>query len=341
MKRRHLWLGVAAVAALSAWLWLRDANPSTKDIQKMSSYTEKMTTHCVGRFLIDVPQKATLSEGSYGLRIASLKTKTISPLPQAELLRKLDAALTQRAAMLAHQPRELGDETKFFARYQPSGNTHSIRYAKGDGDEVMDGYVVTDGRVFELQTSAIGEGRIKELNDFLLEVAPTLRARENSEIPTTPGFCFNGGLVTMNPKRGENASWGWTLDGHPDVYFGISIRSNGDKVEPGRLDREVEVIKELGELISDVRTLRKRRLLVGGMKAQEWSVVLTGDALEYNLEIEIPSAPNDNAAPSITMSLRAGGHNKDGKVAPSLTEGEALALWDAVVPTLRLRPGAF
>ena len=340
MNRRHLWLGVAAVAALSAWLWLRDVNPSTKDIQKMSTHTEKMTTHCVGRFLIDVPQKATMSEGSYEFEIASLKTKTTSPLPQAELLRKLDAELTQRAAGLARPPTELGDKTKFHGRYQPSASTRSIYFSDSGDKSKMDGYVVTDGRIFELQTNTNDDNDVKELNDFLIELAPTLRARETAEIPATPGFCFGGGLTSMNPKRGENVSWGWDLEGHPDVHFGLSIRTNGNEVKPGIVDREAEILKELGTLISGVKTLRKQRLLVGGMKAQEWSRVLTGEALVYNLQIDIPGGPNDNAAPSITLSLRVGGHNKDGYVAPSLSEGEALALWDAVVPTLRLRPGA-
>jgi hypothetical protein len=49
--------------------------------------------------------------------------------------------------------------------------------------------------------------------------------------------------------------------------------------------------------------------------------------------------PNSNATPAITLSLTVGGHGKDGYVAPSSTEGEALALWDAIVKTLRLRPG--
>lgn len=138
MNRRHLWLGVAAVAALSAWLWLRDVNPSTKDLQKMSTHTEKMITHCVGRFLIDVPQKATMSEGSYEFEIASLKTKTTSPPPQADLLRKLDAELTQRAAGLARPPTELGDKTKFHGRYQPSASTRSIYFSDSGDKSKMD-----------------------------------------------------------------------------------------------------------------------------------------------------------------------------------------------------------
>ncbi len=350
MKTTHqlAWLGVAAATALGAWLWLRDATPSTKDIQKMSTYTEQMTTHCVGRFLIDVPQKATISEGAYGLRIASLKTKTSSALPQLTLLRHLDSEMAQRKEFLLATPiptaANFFDKTKFHAAYQPSANTRSIRYTNKDGDTKMDGYVVVNGRVFELQTGANGEGRVAEFNDFLVELGPSLRAREASEIPTTPGACFNGGFTSMNPKRGERVSWGWELDGHPDVYFGVSMSTNGGKVDPGILDRETDILKELGQYVSDIRNIRKQRLLVNGMKAQEWSrldIGSEGDGKKlYEFQIDIPGLPNNNAAPFISISLTVGGHGEKGYISPSLTEGEALALWDAVIKTLRLRPGA-
>jgi hypothetical protein len=338
--RRLVWLGVAVTIVLSAWLWLRDANPSTKDIQKMSTYTEKMTTHCVGRFLIDVPQKATVSEGSYELQIASLKTKKTASLPQQTLLSNLASELTQRQEVLSIPRTAYNDSTKFHATYQPSANTRSIRYTTKSGDAVMDGYVVMDTRVFELHTNANDENDVQEFNNFLIEIAPTLRAREASEIPTTPGACFNGGLTSMNPKRGENVSWSWDLEGHPDVSFGVSMSTNDDKVGPGILDREATIMAVLGGAAGQIKNLRKRRIEIGGMKAQEWSRAPQGKKPEYNLELEIPGLPNSNAAPAITLSLTVGGSGKDGYVAPSLSEGEALALWDAVVQTLRLRPGA-
>jgi Tle cognate immunity protein 4 C-terminal domain/Tle cognate immunity protein 4 N-terminal domain len=338
-----VFLAVAGVG-LSAWLWLRDATSSTKDIQKMSTYTEQMTTHCVGRFLIDVPQKATTSEGAYGLRIASLKTKKAVALPQATLLSQLDAEIAQRKEFLSAAPAPTAenffDKTKFHATYQPSTNARSIRYTNKDGDTKMDGYVVVNSRVFELQTGANGEARVAAFNDFLTELAPTLRARETSEIPSTPGACFNGGFTSMNPKRGERVSWSWDLDGHPDVSFGVSMSTNNDSVDPGVMDREAEILKDLGQYVDGLRILRKRHLVVGEMNAQEWSHIQTGDKTEYNFQIDIPGLPNNNAAPFIKLSLTVGGYGPNGYAPPSLTEGEALALWDAVLKTLRLRPGA-
>ena len=55
-------------------------------------------------------------------------------------------------------------------------------------------------------------------------------------------------------------------------------------------------------------------------------MVSTDQEPKFNFKIEIPGRPNDNAAPNISLSLRVGGSGRDGYVAPSLTEGEALAL---------------
>jgi hypothetical protein len=39
--------------------------------------------------------------------------------------------------------------------------------------------------------------------------------------------------------------------------------------------------------------------------------------------------------------MEVGGYGEGGYHPPTLTTGEALALWDAVIKTLRPRPGAF
>lgn len=305
----------------------------------MNTFTDNMATHCVGRFLIDAPQQATKPGGSYELQIATLETHTASQLNSTSLLASVDALLAQRVAYLQSPSGPLDPKKKFFALYQPQPNVRSIRYGI-DGDIDMDGYVVIDGRIFLLKTSAIGEARTQLFNNFLVEVAPTLRARQPMEIPSGPGACFDGGLTTMNPTKGENVSWSWHLNGHPDVRFGISTRSNDSKVKPGILDREASAMAVLGSAASEMRSLRKRRFEIAGMKAQEWSVAFLGDQPTYNLNIEIPGLPNSNAAPSIEIEMNVGGHMKGGYVPPSLTEGEALALWDALVKTLRLRPGS-
>lgn len=349
--RRPLLIAAVAATALAAtaWLWPHNTQPSQQDTQTMKTFTENMTTHCVGRFLIDAPIGADTGEGSYGFQIAAIKPIQKSTQPVEDRVQRLDRELAGRVAAQATWKSGYGKPLDPAQVFSPRPEVRSIRYGKPDSDDEssdkMDGYVVRPGGMFVFNTSAIADERVKEFNDFLTEIAPTLSLRENSSIPTQRGFCFDDGFIAMNPKRGESVEWGWSLPGHPKVYFGLSARTNDDKVGPGVLDREAGILKEIqaavgADAMGTLRTLRKRRFDLNGMAAQEWLTEITDDAPEYQFDLEIPGKPNDLGNPRFSLSLKVGGSSIKGHVKPSLTTGEAIALWDAVIQTLRLRPGA-
>lgn len=344
LTRQHKWLAVAGVAVLALWLWLRDAQPSAHDIKTMQAFTQNMKTHCVGRFLIDVPSAVSDVSGSYETQIASVEVNSRSAKPALDVLQDLDAELQRRALALRGQTAGWKNEARFLGLTSTGVSGRVLHYLTDDPqpEGVAEGYVARDGGAFLFKTSAFRPEHVTELSNFLAEIEPHLHIRADDGIPKTPGFCINGGLIATNPKRGENVNgWGWTLPGHEDVYFGFSSRTNGDTVERGLVDREATILKEAGAvLMGKIKTIRKARYDIGGMQAQEWSIETTDDAPEYHFDIEIPGKPNDNASPSIGLSMRVGGYGKGGYIKPSLTRGEALALWDAVIRTLRLRPGA-
>lgn len=349
--RRPLLIAAVAAAALSAtaWLWPHNMQPSQQDTQTMKTFTENMTTHCVGRFLIDAPIGADTGEGSYGFQIAAIKPIQKSTQPIEDRVQRLDRELAARVAAQATWKSGYGKPLDPAQVFSPRPDVRSIRYGKPDSDDEgsdkMDGYVVRPGGMFVFNTSAIADERVKEFNDFLTEIAPALSVRENSSIPTQRGFCFDNGFIAMNPKRGERIGWGWDLPGHPGVSFGFGTTTNDDKVGEGILDREGASLKELQAAVglaamANIKTLRKRRFDLNGMAAQEELVEITDAKPEYQFNLEIPGKPNDLANPRITMSLQVGNFSKGGRDKPSLTTGEAIALWDAVIHTLRLRPGA-
>lgn len=336
--KRFLLIGLALCAAL-LWFKFRDIHPSSKDIQTMQTFTDKMQTYCVGRFLIDVPHQATEIRGNYGLRLAKVETQTISHESQEVLLRRLDNQLAAEERALTGQKTYDG-KALFLGRFQPSQNIRSIWFGKDDIHNQLESYIVTEGRVFKFEGGGRNQESVKAMHQHLIDVANNLTPREALEIPNTPGFCIDGGFIKMNPKQGERAGWHWTLPGHPDVDFGMATSTNGEKVESGYLDRESGIIAEYGKLMSEVTILRKRRFLIDGMAAQEYSLSLGKQEPSIELMIEIPGKSNDNAAPRISISMSVGGQGEGGYIKPSLTEGEALALFDAVIATLRLRPDA-
>jgi Tle cognate immunity protein 4 C-terminal domain len=345
LQRAHQGLAALGVLAVALWLWQRDAQPSSKDLKTMEQHTQNMRTMCVGRFLIDMPGGVQDASGSYGIRIASVEVLKRPQASASELARALDRDLAQGVADLRKQAPTPEGISRFIDLRQVGPFARALHYFDNDAFSPRgkaDGYVARDNALFLFKTSAYEEAHVKELTDFLQQVEPTLSARADHEVPTSAGFCIDGGLVGLNPKQGENVNnWGWKLPGHPDVKFSFQSRTNNAKVGPGIVDRQSDITKHLAGMANQIKDLRIRRLDVNGMKAQEWLSAIKDDQPEYQFDLEIPGKPNDNADPFIILSMQVGGRvgGRD-PVPPSLTEGEALALWDAVVRSLRLRPGA-
>lgn len=348
--KRNVLLALTGTAiAVMVGLASRSAQPSEQEARKMNTFTQNMQTYCVGRFLIGAPQEATPREGTYGFRIAEIRPAQKSTVPVDERLRGLDRALAERVSAQLTWKDGYGDPMGPAQVFKPEFNIRSIWFGKAgagykDSDR-MEGFVVRPDGNFEFETNATTVKRVQEFNDLLIEIAPTLSVRHNNVIPTQSGFCFSNGFAALHPKHGEGVEWGWALSSYPGVRFGLRIKSNTDILKEGILDREAGILKSIEQALgkeapSTIQTLRKRRFDLDGMAAQEWLKELRGPSTEYEFTLDIPGKPNDLANPFITLSLRVGDLNKKGDVKPSLTPGEAIALWDAVIQTLRLRPGA-
>lgn len=349
-RRRTFALTLAAIAATALiLLWPSNAQPSQQDIQAMKTFTDNMTTHCVGRFLIAAPKSDIDAKGNYGFQIAKIKPLRKTRVPVQDRLGLLDAELARRVEAQSTWQSLYKKPLQPAVRAAPQANIRSIWYGEpntGDNESIMiDGYVLSQDSDFLFYASAFDASDAAEFNAFLVELAPALSIRDNATIPTSPGFCFDNGFIAMKPARGESAAWGWRLPGHADVRFNLRLHTNAKTIPQGILDREGAILKNFEVLVgkdeaSRIKTLRKRRFDLNGMAAQEWLKELRGSSTEYEFSLDIPGKLNDLANPSMSLTLRVGDLNKKGDIKPSLTHGEAIALWDAVIQTLRLRPGA-
>ena len=309
----------------------------------MQAFTDRMKTYGVGRFLIDAPATVSDASGNYETQIASVEARPSPYKSAASVLQALDLQLQQREADLRSQPLSPRSSSRFLGLSKGGAAVRVLYYLTPgiEPDGKADGFVARDGGVFFFQTNANDEEDVKTLLNYLVEIELSLTMLASGEIPRTPGFCVGNGLIATNPKRGENVNgWAWTLPGHPELSFGISTSTNDAKARPAMLDREAGILSEVAPFLKHIKTLRKRRFDLNGMAAQEWLVETTDDAPEYHFDIEIPGRPNDNAHPFIKVNMTVGGSGENGYMKPSLSVGESLALWDALIQTLRLRPGA-
>ena len=177
------------------------------------------------------------------------------------------------------------------------------------------------------------------------------RGLADGEVPAEQGVCIANGFVRGPASEKEDVEISYQLKDAEDVYF--TFHSMGDlKQENELLDRGAAIEANLKTV--EGRTLRKGSRKLKGLDAQEWlltrkdeAVMLHDFTLEANSKTASATTPvlildflNGVRVPHLPLTTEESATLKPLPNA-TLTEAESVALWDAVTPSLRPRPGAF
>jgi hypothetical protein len=172
------------------------------------------------------------------------------------------------------------------------------------------------------------------------ELSREWRQIPSSEMPAGIGYVVDDAILADKDLNLESWRMVIQLSGKPDVSFIITSYTQ-KKVEPGLRDRAGGVLAALLGTVAGVAQLRNRQRPVGPIQADEILVAGTRDGKRtYGFKWEAPGKADSLAEPNLNVSLQVGESvyltNKE-----SFANDEgALELWDAVVSSLRLRPGA-
>lgn len=211
-----------------------------------------------------------------------------------------------------------------------------------------EGYVWSNNTMF-IVTPLAPDDQAAEAVLNARDVFPRIEGRANTEIPKQAGFCFDGGIVTGQQKFNESATAYFERPSTPGgLIFGIEMRP-GVPSDDKLLDRVSGLKQALGSLISHTHTLRSRERPLAGMDGQELllKINLNGtDAYDFMWEFKGVLSPDGEPMRVITPHARLElsiGEQKDTNaeyVGSTLSEEEAIELWDAILNSFRLRPGA-
>ena len=315
--------------------------------------TNKMTTVCLGRFLVDMPDEARLE-----LARPRIDGFDISSFDEPEADFKV--RLGQREARLRAAPDRLGGNK----------NLESVRELKTENGVVgkifVHGRTVTEGtqaRGLELEryryegvaVEALvhGQGMSFDLSagDYdpaLIEDLPKLVAKlvpnPDNRPPTEPGFCVNRAWFRdpLTADQGEQIMMYARLPSHPDVEF-MAILAAGNKPAPqSLLERTAEA--EAGLTLFEkkrISSLRAAPRAISGILGDEVLTRVTelNDAIVYTFWWEVDGTEDDVLVPHVVFKMYAGKGEK-GPVPSSLSQEAALALWDKISSSIRLRPTA-
>lgn len=310
--------------------------------EKIGIIFEKTKVVCFGRFIMNVPVNVDVVYGKAAIdgnvgfhkgkakEIPDILTARISEI-ERERSKLPDYSLSgfplAGSVMEGVVP---GQKTVFGIRDSVSYRIHS--------------YIPVGKDLFIYDTNAFPE---KDEIPFINNIANKLRHRDELEVPSEPGICVESGFLPVDPTF-ESISIGLRFRDFPDVHISIDMRKNQDYLMgEGGLKESRESAKTsaeaigLGGFFSRIKVLRESKRQLGVWKGEE---ILTrrpsykNETDAHEFRFFSLGAVNDAAHPMFDIQLDSGVKgNLKAKVEPSVTDEEAIALWDRILPTIRLR----
>lgn len=367
MRDKHLVLaGVLLVLILFAFFARQPTTPTltAKEALKMNVIAAKMTPRCFGRYLIDLPESFVLNtQGEHEISGVTIDIKSLS---EAEF----DRALEARKRELESQTLFNEPDTATLKEIIPLPNRRGVIFdrAKNQSNNVFRTLELMDwrdGYQIKMQIAARDRSYSKEKYPdgavltttpekmaTLLKVYQRTRPR-GDEIPSGQGTCIVNGFVAGPASGTESIRFFYDLNNVDDTYFTLATLA-GPRDYDTLLNRMNFVTPAL--LAGGGNLIRKGRLhheLPGEevlyMAPDEHSEIST---LKFLYEDTRRGAGIRN--PSVNVEMRVGTRKPEPNIEapthheyptpilkPSLSETEAVYLWDKVIPTLRTRPSAF
>ena len=297
-------------------------------------------TYCLGRFLIDLPNDAEIVAQTAEYRWDKIK---VERQPSAQAFQEMIAEREKKLRETKHEK-------------EPSLLKHISRSDGGNSVAMVFWETPKTAYVYETEAfkwqkgnryllkGAAGDDRALSKAEKMNLSLSELRYRDPKEIPTEPGFCFEQGFFAGEPAMPhyEYAYVHFRLKAHPDVIVTVSTETAMKEGEEGLLDRLERKSKELAliELFKKIRTLRRGSHPVGEIAAEEdLTSVPTGETFATHIfRWESAGKLKQLYAPEVTVKFESGKINIGGYSAPSVTDKQAIELFDSIVNSIRVRP---
>lgn len=318
---------------------------------RLQTLFEKTKILCFGRYAMEVPYEAQLIAGnavlSGGIEVVSggLEKAKIRSGEKIKNLKFED----ETAEIIYNGPGPITDswQLRYFAD----------KYKKERNAVFFDTYISKGDITFALDDSIAKGENENMVVARQLERAKSLRLRAADEVPTEPGFCVEHGFMPGDRYgESEQINAGIYLPSLPDVTFSVSSNQNAymdyDKEEFDKIKRaELSLLARIkgaqamqGERYPKREVLREGRRDVQHWKGEE-SLIRRPDGT-HDFEWAFVGTPRDVANPSefnVVLFSKVKANMVGAAKKASVTDDEAVALWDKLLSGLKFRvkvPGA-
>ena len=300
--------------------------------------TQNWKTHCFGRNLVRLPVNAKIGQ-RYDIGAKPFIYQ--AGLTAEEAHRQASV----REAELRSQKHKLAGNSLRERIPMDGGSAALLYYDFEDKTEFLTAeawFVDVSAAKVWTRKSDIASEREARAKAFLQRLARTIRGRAPDEIPTTPGFCVEQGIVGNSEFQVEGYDVYVSSSAMPHVSLHISSTVVGEPLSK-LLDRAPSGIAKLAQVASGTRTLRSRDRALDGIAGQELLLRMSAEGTRVHyFRWESPGVPESLTQPHVSFELTTLIPDDNGKFHDSYfkTDEEALAFWDAVLASFRIRPGA-
>ncbi len=307
---------------------------------------EKTKPVCFGRFVVDVPMRTQVLAGPQAFG------------PYMEALPNEVQSLGRRATDARNKVRAKSQTTEhaevISLEQAPNPGSWTLRYwesdsAKAVGLETFESFLAASPHgFFYRSTTAKSVGRTAiQVEQNIKYVASHLRARDPAEVPTEPGVCLDVGFIADDSGQFQEIfGVGFRFPELTDASFSISSNKNAQQGESfeARLAEAARSAKgepEMAAALAKIKTLRqgKHKVQQGeGSEALFKRPVSEGEGHWHEFQFEYAGKRFDHHNPPWDATLFTGVVRSDAGAAPSsLSDEEAIALWDRLMSSVRLR----
>lgn len=300
---------------------------------------EKTRTVCFSHFVMDVPVGATLIHGPTDVDLPIEyypgEGERVAKHVEAQLREvEKDRRLLGRDGLLRFP---------MFGKIM-DGAVPGQKLVFGSKNQAfysIDSFVPIGKDLF-VQHASTGLTKDEAIKSFNL-VASRLRLRAADEVPSEIGTCIEGGFIALQPEF-ERSSIGVRLHEFPDIHFSIRVTKNQDYlVESSALESRLDRAAEVGGTwYSRIKFFRRGPRELGNWKGFE---ALTrkpahgSNTDSHQFAFVSLGALHDPLQPSLDVQLDTGvKDDQTASVKPSITDEEAIALWDKLIGSIRVRP---
>lgn len=355
MEKCRLLLGqITLLALLSACKQHTNISESPHMIQlspRVAAAFEKVKTVCFGRFEVEVPENTQVTWGRALVPLAvDIYVDGVNEVKEMEK-NFIDELKSEKAIYLNHVPLLISVTDV----RDPDG-----RLVVGhDGFEAINGLRINryftlnnDGVVIETRPLRAHKD---ETIALINSTASRLRPRHENEIPDEPGNCIEHGFLPdlANPTKEdlmEHIRIGFRLKEFPDAHFSIYVApSNPHDPESDSLETQFKRIKgdpatpEEMKVLSHIKYFRE-----SPRKIHDWDTgyeVLMrtpdedGSLSHHDFLMKFTGVPHNPYKPYADIQFQTGVvDDAAGAGKASLTDDEAVAVWDKITSTIRVRP---